>query len=66
QRGISPAIILEAMETIGEEEYLRVLQRLIEKRRQQWPSPNDAAARSKTAAAMIRAGYEPELIFRYL
>lgn len=66
QRGISPDIIREALETIGEEEYRGVLQRLIEKRRQQWPSPDDAAARSKTAAAMIRAGYEPELVFRYL
>ena len=66
QRGISPGIIGEAMETIGEEEYLGVLQRLIEKRRQHWPSPHDAGAKSKTAAALIRAGYEPELVFRYL
>lgn len=66
QRGVAPGIIREAMDGISEEEYLGVLQRLIEKKRQQWPSADDAAARSKTAAALIRAGYEPELVFRYL
>lgn len=66
RRDISPAIIRQALENIGEETYLNTLQNLIAKKREQWPTANDYASKAKTAAALIRAGYEPELVFRYL
>lgn len=66
RRGIAPRLIREALETIEEEEYLNVLKRLIEKRREQGPAAMDAAAKAKTATALIRSGFEPELVFQYL
>jgi regulatory protein len=66
RRDIAPDIIRQALDSIGEEEYLIVLQNLIAKKREKWPAPNDYAAKAKTAAALIRVGYEPELVFRYL
>lgn len=66
QRGISPGVIRQALENIGEEAYLNTLQNLIAKKRDQWPAADDYASKAKTAASLIRAGYEPELVFRYL
>ncbi len=66
QRDISAGQIEAALHTIDELEYRQVLQELLEKKRQQYQDGNDPNARIKTAAALIRAGYEPELVFKYL
>ena len=66
RRDIAPDAIRQALDSIGEEEYLSVLQKQIAKKKEKWPAPNDCAAKAKTEAALIRAGYEPELVFRYL
>lgn len=64
QRHIAPALIRQALESIEETEYRAVLQQLIErKRRQLGPGKHE---RNKIAAAIIRAGFEPELVFQYL
>jgi SOS response regulatory protein OraA/RecX len=63
-RDIDPALIAQALDAIDEGEYLRVLQQLLDKKRRQYEG--DPQAREKTAAALIRTGFEPELVFRYL
>lgn len=64
QRHIAPHLIRQALESIDEEAYLTVLKALIDKRRP--ASGAGAREKAKIAAAIIRAGYEPELVFRYL
>ncbi|MBK9336581.1 MAG: RecX family transcriptional regulator [Lewinellaceae bacterium] len=64
QRAIASDLIVQALETIDEAEYLAVLLDTLEKKRRQYRS--DPNARAKTAAALIRAGFEPELVFRHL
>ena len=63
-RDIAPELVQQALDSIEEEDYLGTLQRLLEKRRQHYAG--DPQVREKTAAALIRAGFEPELVFRYL
>lgn len=63
-RDIDPALIAQALGAIDEGEYLRVLQQLLDKKRRQYEG--DPQVREKTAAALIRTGFEPELVFRYL
>ena len=63
-RDIDPQIIKQALASIEEEPYLQTLQDLLEKRRQHYAG--DEHAREKTAAALIRNGFESELVFRYL
>lgn len=63
-RDIDPALIAQALDAIDEGEYLRVLQQLLDKKRRQYEG--DLQSREKTAAALIRTGFEPELVFRYL
>ncbi len=63
-RDIDPALIAQALDAIDEGEYLRVLQQLLDKKRRQYEG--DPQSREKTAAALIRTGFEPELVFRYL
>jgi regulatory protein len=65
-RDIDPEIIRLALDEIGEEEYTGLLRQLLEKRRRELDQRADDNARQKTAAAMIRAGFEPDLVFRYL
>lgn len=64
QRAIASELILQALETIDETEYLTVLQDILEKKRRQYRS--DPNARAKIAAALIRSGFEPELVFQNL
>ena len=63
-RGIAPDVIQQALASIDEEEYLALLKQLLEKKRRQYES--DDHMREKTAAALIRSGFEPELVFQYL
>ncbi len=63
-RDIAPDVIQQALDSIGEEEYLNLLKQLMEKKRRQYEG--DAQEREKTAASLIRAGFEQELVFRYL
>ena len=64
QRHIAPHLIRQALESIDEETYVAVLKELIGKKRRQLGA--GAGEKAKLAAAIIRAGYEPELVFRYL
>ncbi len=63
-RDISPALIQEALESIDQEEYEALLKKLLDKKREQYAS--DANGREKAAASLIRAGFEMELVFRFL
>ena len=62
---LSETVIENALEAvIDEQQYLAVLQHLADQKRAQLG--DDPQARQKTAAYLIRAGYEPELVFSYL
>ncbi|MBC7776628.1 MAG: RecX family transcriptional regulator [Phycisphaerae bacterium] len=63
-RDISPALVSQALDSIDQTEYETLLQKLLDKKRQQYA--NDDNAREKTAASLIRAGFEMELVFRFL
>lgn len=62
---LSESVVENALESaINEQQYLETLQQLAEhKRRQLGDDPN---ARQKTAAYLLRAGFEPELVFSNL
>ena len=63
-RDIAPALITQALNSIDETEYVKLLQKLLDNKRVQYASaPN---TREKVAASLIRAGFEMELVFRYL
>lgn len=64
RRDISAACIREALDAIEEEEYLAVLDKLLDKKLHQ--NKGDEQARDKTAASLIRAGFEPDLVFSRL
>ena len=64
QRAIPPAVVEQALEAIDEGEYLGVLQHLLQKRRERYEG--DPHARAKAAEALVRAGFEPEFVFRYM
>ena len=67
RRGIAPRVIAEALDAIDEQEYTAALIDLLEKKRLQYDLPEaDPALRAKAAASLIRAGFEPELVFHYL
>ena len=63
-RDIAPGAILEALDTIDMGAYEATLIKLLHKKLEQYAG--DGKARAKTAASLIRAGYEPELVFRNL
>ena len=63
-REISPPLIQRALDSIDEEEYVKLLRQLLEKKRRQYEG--DERAREKAAASIIRTGFEPELVFQYL
>ena len=63
-RDIAPDIIEQALNSIDEAEYLNLLLLLLEKKRQHYSG--DEHVREKTASALIRAGFEPEHVFRHL
>lgn len=67
RRGIAPRLIGIALDAIGETEYVAVLCELIGKKRAQNDRlSDDPVWRSKVAASLIRAGFEPELVYQYL
>ena len=61
-RQVASQIIDDAIATINEETYLELLNDMLAKKRKQWDG--DPQARQKAAAALIRAGFEPELVFK--
>lgn len=63
-RNISPELIQQALDSIDQSAYEALLQKLLDKKRQQYAE--DDNAREKTAASMIRAGFEMDLVFRFL
>jgi regulatory protein len=63
-RDIAPEVVARALDSIAEEDYLAVLKKLLDKKRQQYEG--DDHAREKSAASLIRAGFEPELVFKHL
>ncbi len=63
-RNIEPALIQQALDAIDPAEYAVVLQELLVKKKAYYAG--DASARDKSAAALLRAGFESELVFRYL
>ena len=63
-RDIQPELVQQALNALDQEEYERILQEQLDKKRQHYAG--DPQAREKTASAMIRTGFEPELVFRYL
>lgn len=64
-RDIPPAFIEQALQdAIPEDDYNRLVEKLIAKKKTQWAGePN---VREKTIAALNRAGFELDVIFRYL
>lgn len=64
RRDIAPGLVQQALDSIDESEYLDLLRASLEKKREQYAG--DPKAREKAALAMVRAGFEQELIFRYL
>lgn len=63
-RDIAPELVQKALDSIDQTEYEELLQKLLDKKRQQYA--DDKNAREKTAASLIRAGFEMELVFRFL
>lgn len=63
-RDISAPIIEEALDAIEPDLYAQTLFQLLHKKLKQYN--DDSQAREKSAASLIRAGYEPELVFKYL
>ena len=63
-RNVPVNIIHQALNAIEAEEYETLLQKLIQKKWTQFAG--DDRARDKTAAALIRTGFEHELVFKYL
>jgi regulatory protein len=60
-RQIAPDLIEKAIDSIDENAYTDLLKQLFEKKRAQYEGQEQA--RDKTAAALLRAGFEPELVF---
>lgn len=64
RRDIAPALVSQALDSIDQAEYETLLQKLLDKKRLQYAA--DENGREKTAASLIRAGFEMDLIFRFL
>lgn len=63
-RGISPETIAQALDSIDPNEYELLIRKLLDKKRAQYAA--DDNAREKTIAALIRAGFEMDLVFRFI
>lgn len=61
RKSVNPQWIEEAIAGIDEQEYVQAIDSAIARRQ-----PIDATTRAKTAAALIRAGFEPSLVFERL
>ena len=64
KRDISPQLIQDSLDTIEIATYEALLRKLLRKKLLQYEG--DEKAREKTAASLIRAGFEPELVFKKL
>lgn len=60
-RNIASHLIEQALASIEEEAYMDLLKQLIEKKKAFYQGQEQA--RDKTIAALLRAGFEPELVF---
>ncbi len=60
-RNIAADLIEKAIDSIDEAAYIALLQQLFDKKRRHYEG--EEQARDKTAAALIRAGFEMELVF---
>ncbi|MFN0034688.1 MAG: regulatory protein RecX [Saprospiraceae bacterium] len=63
-RYIAPALVSQALDSIDETEYETVLQKMLGKKREQYAG--DENAREKIAASLMRAGFEMELVLRFI
>ena len=63
-RKISPECIENEFNEIDEEAYRATIQKLLDKKRQQWI--DDPLGNQKAAAAVIRMGFESDLVFSLL
>jgi regulatory protein len=63
-RGISDTPISEALSEISDQDYLATLSQLIAKKQAEYADSDNT--RDKVIAALVRKGFELELIFRYL
>lgn len=61
-RDIAPDVLQLALDSIDEETYRVTLRELVEKKRTHYAA--DENAREKTIAALIRAGFEQDLVFQ--
>jgi len=66
RRGIAAGLIETALGEIDEQEYRAVLQERLAKKRLHYQASADPQGRAKAAAALVRAGFEPELVFNYI
>jgi SOS response regulatory protein OraA/RecX len=63
-RDIAPAHINAALDAIEEADYLQVLEQLVDKKKVLYEG--DLQIREKIIGALMRVGFEFDLIFRYL
>jgi len=61
-RDIAPDILQHALDSIDEDEYRAALRDLVEKKRAHYSG--DENAREKTIAALLRSGFEQDLVFQ--
>ncbi|MBP3229019.1 MAG: RecX family transcriptional regulator [Bacteroidaceae bacterium] len=67
QKGISDSDIRAALDTVDEEQYEANLCAFLKAKSKSLPAETDERkGREKVAAAALRRGYEPELVFRQL
>ena len=66
RRKIAPVYIQQALAAIDPAEYEAVLVEQIRKKKRQYKADPKHKRRNKLAAAMIRAGFEPDLVFQNL
>lgn len=63
-RDIKPQMIEIALDAIDMSAYLGLLHKMLEKKLAQYPG--DPKGREKSAASLIRSGFEPSLVFKIL
>lgn len=66
QRQISDYCIRKAMEEINEQDYLKTLKEVLEKRATQIAEPDDFARKGKLAQYAMSRGFEGELVWKLL
>jgi SOS response regulatory protein OraA/RecX len=63
-RNLDPELIEHAIDMLDQEEYETTVKSLLKKKLKQWDV--DPLARQKAAASVIRAGFEMDLVFRWV